>query len=314
MKAISIEKAGGPEILKVSEIEKPSATENEVLIKVKAIGINPVDYKVRMIEAVLNMICGEGYPAILGWDVAGEVEAVGEGVTKFSAGDKVFGMVNFPGRAHAYAEYVISPADHIAKIPEGSSFETAAATTLAALTALQALNGNVKEGDRVLIQAGSGGVGHFAIQIAKNIGAYVISTSSAKNKDFVLSLGANEHIDYRENNFEDIIQDADFVLDGVGGDEMVGRCIKAVKNGGQIISLPSPDFSDEVKAQAEEKNIDLSFMLVSSNGADMETLAEYLNSGKIRAHVSDTFAFEDMSKAHEQIESGRTVGRIVVTV
>ena len=313
MKAVILQQTGGVENLIQTEREQPIPQANEVLINVKAISINPVDYKVRMIDDVLTMICGEERPVILGWDIAGDVVAVGDDVIQFQAGDRVFGMVNFPGRGNAYAEMVAAPADQLAVIPEGTSYEEAAATTLAALTALQVLQPYVKSGDKVLIHAGSGGVGHYAIQIAKHLGAYVITTSSAKNRDFVLSLGADEHVDYRAQPFEEVVSDVDFVLDGIGG-EMVGRSLSVTKDGGTVISLPAPDFTDEVLAEAERRIVKVAFMLVQSSGADMHTLKEFLSSGIIKAHVSKTFPFAELDQAHLALESGRTVGKVVVTL
>lgn len=313
MKAYVLNEAGGVENLSLREIEKPEPGVNEILVETKAISINPVDVKVRPIEEVLTMIIGEVRPVILGWDIAGIVAAVGSDVTGFEVGDKVFGMVNFPGHGKAYAEYVASPASHLAKMPAKATFEEAAATTLAALTALQVLQPRVKAGDRVLIHAASGGVGHFAIQIAKNIGAVVVATSSARNRDFVLSLGADEHIDYREQKFEEILRDIDFVLDGIGG-EVLENSLKVLKDGGTIVSLPTHEFSKELKAVAEPRNIKLEFVLVTSNGDDMNTLKEQLNSGKLKPHVSVTFPFEQMAEAHKQIETGHTVGKALVTL
>ncbi len=220
-------------------------------------------------------------------------------------------MVNFPGCGNAYAELVTAPENHLAKIPGNVSFEEAAATTLAALTALQVLQSRVKKGDRVLIHAGSGGVGHFAIQIAKHLGAYVVTTSSAKNRDFVLSLGADEHIDYREQAFEEVASDIDFVLDGMGG-EVLLNSLKVVKEGGAIISLPTPQFSEEVVQEAEKRNVNVSFKMVQSNGKDMNTLKKLLENGTIKPHVSKTFPFSEMQKAHTELETGRTVGKVVV--
>jgi len=314
MKAIVIEKTGGVENLIHTNIDKPKASKNEVLIKVDTISINPVDFKVRAIEELLNMICGEGYPAILGWDIAGEVVELGANTNQFNIGDKVFGMVNFLGRGNAYAEFVAAPQNHLAKIPEGISSESAAVTTLAALTALQALQNNIKSGDKVLIHAGAGGVGHFAIQIAKHLGAYVATTTSAKNKDFVEQLGVDEHIDYQNQAFEKVLTDYDFVLDGVGGDEILLNSIKVLKQGGQLISLPSPAFSDKVMQTAEERNINLSFMMVQSNGEDMNTLAQFLENGTLKPHVSKIFSFSEMDKAHLQLETSRTVGKVVVKI
>lgn len=311
MKAYLLNKAGGVENLVLSEIEKPELGVNEVLVETKAISINPVDVKVRPIEEVLTMIIGEERPVILGWDIAGTVAAVGSDVTAFEVGDKVFGMVNFPGHGKAYAEYVAAPASHLAKMPANATFEEAAATTLAALTALQVLRPRVKKGDRILIHAGSGGVGHFAIQIGKNLGATVVTTSSAKNRDFLLSLGADQHIDYREQKFEEILKDIDFVLDGMGG-AVLENSLKVVRDGGTIVSLPTHEFPEELKAAAKPRNIKLEFVLVTSNGEDMNTLKEQIESGKLKPHVSVTFPFEHMAEAHKQIESGRTVGKAVV--
>lgn len=313
MKAYVLKEAGGVENLVLSDIDKPHPSEDEVVIETKAISINPVDVKVRPVEAVLDMIVGEMRPVILGWDIAGIVADVGEKVTEFAVGDKVFGMVNFPGHGKGYAEFVAAPAGHLAKIPENTTFEEAAATTLAALTALQVMRPRVQAGDRILIHAGSGGVGHYAIQIAKHLGATVITTSSAKNRDFVLSLGADQHIDYRAQKFEEVVADIDFVLDGMGG-AVLENSLKVVKDGGTIVSLPTHEFSEELKAAAEPRNIKLEFVLVTSSGGDMNILKEYLERGILKAHVSMTLPFSQMAEAHNQIESGRTVGKAVVTL
>ncbi len=312
MKAIVLEKTGGVENLLYKEIEKPVIKEDEVLVEVKAISVNPVDFKARIIDDVLTMVCGEQRPVILGWDIAGTVVAIGNKVNQYEIGDRVFGMVNFPGVGNAYADFVAVPESHLAKIPENISFEEAAASTLAALTALQALQNKVKKNDRVLIHAGSGGVGHFAIQIAKNLGAYVFTTSSAKNRDFVLSLGADEHIDYRSQAFEEVMSDIDFVLDGMGGAVLMNS-IKVMKEGGTIITLPLP-VSDEINQEAEKHKVGITWLLVKSNGEDMNTLNTLLESGAVKAYVSKTFAFNEMGKAHLELESGRTVGKIIVTV
>jgi len=311
MKAIVLENAGGVENLIVKEIEKPVPKRNEVLVEVKAISVNPVDYKVRTYEEALKMICGAERPIILGWDIAGVVVALGDNVTTLEVGDTVFGMVNFPGVGNAYSEFVASPENHLAKMPSNVSFKEAAATTLAALTALQVLETRVKKDDRVLIHAGSGGVGHFAIQIAKALGAYVITTSSAKNKDFVMSLGADEHIDYRTQAFEEVATNIDFVLDPMGG-EVLMKSLQLVKEGGSIICLLANHVTEEVLEQAEDRHINVSPLMVQSNGKDMKTLANMLESGTVKPHVSKTFPFENMGEAHLQLESGRTVGKIVV--
>jgi NADPH:quinone reductase-like Zn-dependent oxidoreductase len=313
MKAYILNEAGGVENLILSEVEQPSPKAGEVLVEVKAISINPVDVKVRPVEEALNMIVGADRPVILGWDIAGTVTVVGEDVTLFEPGDCVFGMVNFPGHGKCYAEYVAAPNAHLAKMPGNISFEGAAATTLAALTALQVLQPRIKRGNRVLIHAASGGVGHFAIQIAKHLDAHVVTTSSAKNRDFVISLGADEHIDYQEQKFEEVASDIDFVLDGMGG-EVLENSLKVVKDGGGIVSLPTFKFPEEVKAYAEQHNIDVSSVMVQSNGADMNTLKQLVETGSLKPHVSKTFPFAELADAHKQIETGRTVGKAVVTM
>ncbi len=314
MKAYLLSEAGGVENLELRTIETPAIKADEVLVQTKAISINPVDVKVRPSDEALAMILQtEERPLILGWDISGVVLKVGEEVTDFAVGDKVFGMVNFPGHGKAYAEFVASPADHLAKMPEGMNFEDAAATTLAALTALQVLSGEVTAGDRVLIHAGSGGVGHFAIQIAKNMGAYVITTSSAKNRDFCIAQGADEHIDYREVKFEEVLSHIDFVLDGMGGDTLA-TSVKVVKPGGKIVSLPTHAFDEDLQAKADAGGVTLASVMVQSNGEDMKKLRAMLEAQTLKPHVSITFPFEQLQEAHLQIESGRTIGKAVVTL
>lgn len=313
MKAIVLHQAGGPEALTLTTIAMPEPSANEVRVRVHALSINPVDWKVRKLPAVLDMFMGTERPVILGWDIAGEVESVGSDVMNFSPGDRVFGMVNFPGHGNAYAEYVVAPADQLAIIPEGISNSEAAAATLAALTAYQSLHGNVNAGDRVLIHAGSGGVGHFAIQMAKELGAHVTATSSAKNRDFVLGLGADAHIDYRTQAFESVVSELDFVLDTLGG-EVMERSAQVLKEGGVLVTLPSRDIPAAVKQAEADRGIRLIAHMVHSSGADMEAIGKLLANGKVRAHVSQTFGFDQMADAHAELEKGRAVGKFVVTV
>ncbi len=313
MKAIILKKAGNAENLVMKDIPQPIIKEDEVLVEVKAISINPADTKVRMAQEGINIMFAGDENIILGWDISGVVSSVGKNVTKFKEGDKVFGMVNFPGSGKAYAQFVSSPENHLAKMPKNASFEEAAATTLSALTALQVLSTRVKENDRVLIHAGSGGVGHFAIQIAKNLGAYVLTTSSTKNKDFVMSLGANEHIDYRAQAFENVVKDIDFVLDSMGGD-ILENSLKVMREGGSIICLPEGDFSKELQDEAKRRNVNLGNILVQSNGEDMNTLKDLVENGALKATVAKTFAFEQMREAHTEVEQGRTVGKVIVTL
>ncbi|WP_143304680.1 NADP-dependent oxidoreductase [Chitinophaga vietnamensis] len=314
MKAIILKENGGPEMLVPAEVPVPAIKADEVLIKVKAVAINPVDTQVRQHPAVLQSILQPvpGEQVIIGWDVSGEVTAVGDAVTAFKKGDEVFGMVNFLGHGKAYAEYVAAPASHLALKPANISHEEAAAATLAALTAWQALVGaaQIKAGDKTLIHAAAGGVGHYAVQIAKNAGAYVIGTGSAANKDFVLGLGADEYIDYHQQAFEARVQDADIVLDPIPGDHIY-RSLAALKPGGYLVSIKA-QIGDALANQAKEKNVRATRVTVASNGADQHQLAALLERGKIRSHVSQVFSFDELPQAHEQVATGRTKGKVVV--
>ncbi|MCS4304176.1 NADP-dependent oxidoreductase [Chryseobacterium sp. BIGb0232] len=313
MKAIVLEGFGGVEHLVEREIEKPSIKNKEVLIKVKAISINPVDVKVRSRKAPLAESLAQYNPLILGWDISGIIVETGSEVTSFQVGDEVFGMINFAGHGKAYAEYVAAPAEHLAFKPDNITHNEAAASTLAALTAWQAFDsyGKLRSTDKVLIHAAAGGVGHFAVQIAKHIGAFVIATSSAANRDFILELGADQHIDYKVSHFEEVLYDLDFVLEAVGG-ENFQKSVKVLKPFGTIVALPS-GHTEEDERLAGEKNLHACyFMSVYSSGKDMRTIASLLEKGVIKPHISHVFAFNELAKAHQQIETGRTIGKVVV--
>ncbi|REC59856.1 NADP-dependent oxidoreductase [Chryseobacterium pennae] len=313
MKAIVLEGFGGVEHLVEREIEKPSIKGDEVLVKVKAISINPVDVKVRSRKAPLAESLAQYNPLILGWDISGIIVETGSEVTSFQVGDEVFGMINFAGHGKAYAEYAAAPAEHLAIKPENVLHIEAAATTLAALTAWQAFDsyGKLRSTDKVLIHAAAGGVGHFAVQIAKHIGAFVIATSSTANRDFILELGADQHIDYKVSHFEEVLYDLDFVLEAVGG-ENFQKSVKVLKPFGTIVALPS-GHTEEDERLAREKNLHACyFMSVYSSGKDMRTIASLLEKGVIKPYISHVFAFDELAKAHQQIETGRTIGKVVV--
>jgi NADPH:quinone reductase-like Zn-dependent oxidoreductase len=313
MKAIVLQDFGGTENLIYKEIPTPSIKDDEVLIQSKALSINPVDIKTRAGKGMAGRI-KDLMPVVLGWDVSGIVVETGKSVIRFKVGDEVFGMVNFPGLGKAYAEYVAAPASHLALKPANITHETAAAATLAALTAWQAIvtEAKVQPGQRVLIQAAAGGVGHFAVQIAKHFGAHVVGTSSATNKDFVLGLGADEHIDYHTQPLDAAGNDYDFVLDPISGDN-IERSFEVVKKGGIALSIVSA-FADLVKEKAAAKGINGYFFMVSLNEKDIQSIADLLAKGIIKPHVSKTFPFEEMAAAHEALATGRTQGKIVVTV
>jgi NADPH:quinone reductase-like Zn-dependent oxidoreductase len=242
MKAIIVNEFGPSAELIYTEVPIPTITENEVLVKVSAISINPVDVKTFEGSGSAKKILER--PVILGWDIAGTVTESQSAL--FEVGDEVFGMIRFPESGKAYAEYVSAPADQLALKPSNVTFEEAAATTLAALTAWQNLTEHykVEKGQKVLIHAGAGGVGHFAIQIAKYFEAYVYTTASAENIDFVKSLGADESIDHNAVAFEENLREIDFVLNSLS-DETSEKSLKVLKPGGTLISIAS-EVSEEV--------------------------------------------------------------------
>ncbi|MES2455479.1 MAG: NADP-dependent oxidoreductase [Bacteroidota bacterium] len=311
MKAIVLNETGGTDKLVYTDLPKPNILPNEVLIQTKAIAINPVDIKTRMGKGVYGRIKDE-QPLIIGWDLSGIVVSAGD-ESGFKPGDEVFGMVNFPGHGKAYAEYVAAPASHLALKPANISFEEAAATTLAALTAYQGLihQTSLSKGQRILVHAAAGGVGHFIVQIAKHLGLYVIGTSSVENKSFVEELGADEHIDYKSVRFEEVAKDIDLVFDTIGGDNIT-RSIGVLKKGGTIISIPSGVSETQIE-EAKSAGINAFFFLVQSNGKDMEVLAEFLQQGIIKPYVT-VYDFSQIAEAHEEQETGKTKGKLVLQV
>lgn len=310
MKAIVLKEPGTTDQLEISEISIPVIQAGEVLVEVKVISINPIDIKTRKGKGRYEILKVEN-PIILGWDISGIIKESKSDL--FKVGDEVFGMVNFPGHGKAYAAYVAAPAEHLSLKPKNITHEEAAGATLAALTAWQAiLKAGVKKGDRVLIHAAAGGVGHFAVQMAKHLGAYVVGTSSGKNKNFVLSMGADEHIDYTAHPFETQVKNIDFVLDTMGGDH-IDRSLEIMNPGGTLISIPSA-LNGGVEEKSKAKRVNGYATFVQSSGEDMKTIAGLLEKGSLKSHISETYTFDQMAAAHHQMESGRTVGKIVVTL
>ncbi|WP_171037881.1 NADP-dependent oxidoreductase [Dyadobacter luticola] len=322
MKAIIFKEVGEPENLVLAEVPVPSIEGHEVLVQVKAISINPVDAYVRKNKPYLDavyQVTGAEQHIILGWDVAGIVTGTGKNVTKFKAGDEVFGNFKFIGQANAYAEYVAAPENQLVLKPANVSFEAAAGATMAAMTAWQSIvnSGKVKKGDKVVVHGASGGVGHYAVQFAKHFGAYVIGVSSGENRDFVLGLGADEFIDYKTQVFEELVTDADIVHDTVWSedDKHIERSLKALKPGGTLLSLivyPEPEL---IERALREKNVKVLRVNVTPNETyeqNMEYVAGLLSSGEVKTHISHVFPLEEMYKAHALIQSKNTVGKIIV--
>ena len=312
MQAYTLTDTTGPAALQLTDVPIPTIGPSEVLVRVQAISLNPVDYKTTYGTGAYGFI-KEETPLIPGWDILGEVTEVGADVRQFEPGDVVFGMVNFPGHGRAYAEYLAAPADQLARKPTNTSPEDAVAATLAALTAWQVLitKANLQPGQRVLIHAAGGGVGHYAVQIAKERGAYVIGTASTAKRDFVRSLGADEHVDYAQVRFEDVVQPVDVVLDSIGG-EHLERSLTVVKPGGSLISIVG--MKPELIERAKASNVRAYAYLVASNGADQAAIAERLADGRIRSHVSQTFPFAQLPDALRTVEGGKTQGKVTITL
>ncbi|GAA4559081.1 NADP-dependent oxidoreductase [Streptomyces collinus] len=307
MRAISQDVLGGPEVLKEVQTERPVPKPNEVLVRVRAAGVNPTDWKHRATGGFL----GEP-PFVLGWDVSGVVEAVGIGVVAFAPGDEVFGMLPYPYGHGSHAEYVIAPVRALARKPAGVDHTQAGALPLVSLTAWQALteHADLRPGQRVLIHAAAGGVGHVAVQIAKARGAYVIGTASAGKHEFLRGIGADETIDYRETDFTEAVKDADVVLDTIGGDNAL-RSLRVLRPGGVLVSI-LPGGSDDLYEEAGRLGVRALRMLVDADRSGMEAIAELVGAGKLRATIAGTFPLAEAAEAHALGDTGRTTGKLVL--
>lgn len=308
MKAIVIHAFGEPEVLKYEDAPRPEPKEDEILIRVMAAGVNPVDASIR--GGSMKRFLGEKLPLILGMDVAGVVEKTGAKITKFKAGDPIYAYLSFKEQG-GYAEFAIAKEDETALKPKTITYENAAAVPLAATTAWQALvdTAKIDKGQTVLIHGGSGGVGHFAIQIAKARGAKVIATASTPNQDLLKELGADQTIDYTTAKFEDVVKDVDVVLDAVRGDTL-GRSYGVVKKGGIIVSITGqPD-----QAECEKRGIRGASLMAHPDAKVLEELAQLIDEKKIKPVVSQVLPLAEAAIAHEQIATRHTRGKIVLKV
>lgn len=314
MKAAIINEFGNADVLQITEVDKPEINEDQVLIKVKAIGINPVDTKVRAGTSGISKQIK--LPVILGWDVSGTIVKVGKNVTQFKTGDDVFGCVGFPRLGNAYAEFTLADPKLLAIKPNNISFEEAAAIPIAGLTAYQAINEELKvsPGEKILIQAAAGGVGHLAVQFAKMNGAYVIGTASEKNEKFLKSLDVDQFIDYKKERFENIVHDLDCALDAMGG-EVLYRTISCVKQGGKVVCLPSSTKNDPKAIElANERSIKLSWPMMRADGEEMRIIANLLQEKKLKVFVDKIFTLDQIAWAHKAVETHQTKGKVVVKV
>ena len=313
MRAVVLREFGGPEVLRLEQADRPEPSPTEVLVRVRAAGVNPVDAKTRAGRGMAAVL-GEP-PLIVGWDVAGVVEEVGAGVTRFVPGDEVFGMPWFPRQAGAYSEYVTAPSRHFAPLPHGLTVAQAAALPLAGLTAWQALVdlACITDGDRVLVHAAAGGVGHLAVQVAKARGAYVLGTARGANHDFLHELGVDEPIDYSERRFEQVAGDLDVVLDLVGTEEYGLRSLEALREGGLLIAVPSGT-NEKVVSAARAAKRRVSGILVEPDLGGLQELAGLVAACRLTVEVAGEYELGEAAAAHEAIESGRTRGKLVLIV
>lgn len=304
MKAIVVEKPGGPDVLKLQESPRPQPKEGEVLIRVMAAGVNPVDAYIR------SGNYGAKFPYTPGMDAAGTIEAVGSGVKKFKAGDPVYAYLSFAEQG-GYAEFCVAKEDEVSPKPTNISFEQAAAVPLAGTTAWQALidTAKLKSGQTVLIHGGSGGVGHLAIQIAKATGAKVIATASTANQDLLKRLGVDQAIDYSKTKFEDVVKDVDVVLEATRTDALQ-RSYGIVRKGGFVVTITGrPD-----QAELQKHGIEGGSLMAHPDAHVLEELTKLIEEKKLTPIVSQTFPLADASQAHQQIETRHTRGKIVLKV
>ncbi len=315
MKAIAIKEFGSQDTLQLLELPVPEVGKQEILVRVKAAGVNPVDWKIR--EGYLKDLFPHEFPVILGWDAAGIVESVGQEVTRFKEGDEIMAYCRKPIiHGGAYAEYILLEEEHAALKPHNSSFEEAASMPLAALTAYQALFDAAKLQPRetVLIHAAAGGVGGFGVQLAKDRGAIVFATASARNTEYVYDLGATSVFDYTQIDFREGVRSensdgVDVVFDCVGG-EVLKKSSTIVKKGGRLISIVDDPASLDIS------DIHSEFVFVAPNHSQLSELSQMYAQGRLKTHLSAVLplGLEEARKAHLQSESGRTRGKVVLVM
>jgi NADPH:quinone reductase-like Zn-dependent oxidoreductase len=312
MKAIQISQFGDNDSLLYTEVAEPELNPGEVLVKNRAAGVNPIDWKTCSGGGASPFI-GE-LPFIPGWEFAGTIEKVAEDVSDFSVGDEVFGFIRFPERAGCYASYVAAPADQISLRPQDLSIEAAAGLGLAGLTAWQALfdKGNLQASQQVVVLAGAGGVGHIAIQLAKWMGAKVITTASPSNHDYLTALGADIVIDYHSQNITDHVNNVDLVIDGMGGDIGIDA-LRCVKPGGRLVTLPSVT-KDAVIEAGKTMKVKVEPIRVEPNSEQLDRLAGLYVDRKLVLNIADTFPLDQVAKAFDASKTGRVKGKLILTI
>lgn len=310
MQAIRIHAYGDTDQLVLENVARPEPAEGEVLVRIKAAGVNPVDWKTRKGGGVAGLL-GDVFPLILGWDVSGEVAALGSGARGFQVGDEVYGMIRFPKPGGAYAQYATAPEAHLALKPRTVGHLDTAALPVAALTAWQALfdTAGLQAGQRVLIHAAAGGVGHIAVQLARWKGAYVVGTASKPNHGLVKELGADEVFDYTSGRFEDDLRDFDVVLDAVGP-EVAARSYPVLRKGGMLVSITRSASAEEAaRFFVRQENI-----MVRPDHEQLQAIAGLVDGGSLRTSIERVFPLNEARQAHELGEKGRNRGKIVLSI
>ncbi len=309
MKAVRIHEFGDVDVLKYEDIEQPEPQAGEVLVRVRAAGINPIDCLCRTMP--IPGITAGHFPYILGLDISGTVVALGEGVTQFAPGDEVYGL-----QPKGYSEYIAAPVTDLALKPQRLTHQEAAGLPLAGLTAWQALfdTAHLQAGQTVFISGGAGGVGHYAIQLAKWKGAQVVTTTSTRNVEFVRELGADVIIDYTQQTFIESIKDVDVVLDTVGGD-VLKDSFQVVKRGGSIVSLRGHHGVKALGDQlAPQYGVAFAVIVAHPSGAQMAEMAKLANVGQLKTHLDAVFPLKDVAQAHKLSEGGHVRGKLVLTL
>jgi NADPH:quinone reductase-like Zn-dependent oxidoreductase len=306
MKAVRIHRFGEADVVQVEDVEQPVAGEGEILVRVRAASVNPVDYKIR--RGQYPPVKEEMLPITQGRDFAGTVEALGDGVDGFRPGMAVYGML--PPERGAFAEFVAAKAAGTAPAPQGQDYAQAAAVPLAALTAWQGLfeHGGLEAGQRVLIHGGAGGVGHFAVQFARSVGATVLTTVSGQDADFVRELGADRAIDYKSERFEEIARDIDLVYDLIAG-ETQQRSWSVLKDGGRLVST----LSEPSQEEAARRHVRALRYTARPDGAQLAEIARLIEQRKVRPVVDMTFPMTEAARAQEHLEQQHVRGKIVQT-
>jgi NADPH:quinone reductase-like Zn-dependent oxidoreductase len=314
MRAVVVEGAGDPDVLRLTEVERPSTTNSEFLVKVIAAGVNPIDAKTRAGRGVSSLLT---YPAILGNDFSGIVISSPYEGHPIKPGDEVYGMAQVPRNGGTYAEFVSVPSMSIARKPKALSHVEAAAVPLAALTAWGMVVELAKahEGQRILIHAGAGGVGHFAVQFARFFGAWVIATGSTRNLGWLSELGANEVIDYTTTRFDELVENVDVVIDLIGNvhDNTGTRSLSVLRPGGLIVNAPTGSWSSFID-DATAAGMRASHYKVSADGSTLAVISRLLESGDVRVFVDQVFPLDQAAEAHRALEGGHTRGKMVLKV